>query len=260
MKLELRGLRHRYDGGASPALDGVDLSVAGGLVGLLGPNGSGKSTLLRCAAGLLPPVEGSVWLGGHELGQLDRLERARRIAFLPQRVESLYALPVREVVALGRHPHRPAPWARPGAADRAAVEAALAAAEVDALADRPFDSLSGGERQRVLLASMLAQGGELLLLDEPTTALDLHHQVRLFRLLRERAGAGQPVLCALHDLNLAARWCERVVLLHEGRVRADGPPAEVLDEALLAEVYGDGLRVVAGPQGGIIVLPEDPVS
>lgn len=256
--LELAGLRHRYPGGTSLALDGVDLSIDGGLVGLLGPNGSGKSTLLRCAAGLLRPGAGTVRLGGQELGRLDRLERARRVAFLPQRVESLYALPVHEVVALGRHPHRPAPWARPGATDRAAVERALAAAQVEGLADRAFDSLSGGERQRVLLASMLAQGGELLLLDEPTTALDLHHQVRLFRLLRERAGAGQPVVCALHDLNLAARWCHRVVLLQGGRVRADGPPADVLDEALLGEVYGDGLRVFEGPHGGIVVLPEDP--
>jgi iron complex transport system ATP-binding protein len=255
MTLRLRNLDFSYRE-AVPVIASLSLEVKRGeLVMLLGPNGSGKSTLLRLAAGLLPARKGSVEWDGRELRDYSRRERARRIAFLPQQVESIHVHTVRETVGLGRHPYLGS-WGRPGEEDLKEVELAMQRTEVTALASRTLDELSGGERQRVHLAAALAQGGDLLLLDEPTVSLDLHHQVRFLSLLELLAREGRAVFCATHDLNLAAAFASRVVLLHHGESVAEGKPADVLKEELLREVYGDGLWVGAHPAGDrVVVLP-----
>jgi iron complex transport system ATP-binding protein len=240
-------------------VEDLDLEIAAGvLTCLLGPNGSGKSTLLRLAAGLRVPRGGEILLRGRPLDRWTPRERARHVAFLPQHVESVHRHTAGETVALARHPHL-GPFGRPGPADRRAVDEAMARTGTLDLAPRPLDQLSGGERQRVLIAAALAQGGEFLLLDEPTASLDLHHQVRLMRLLVELAEAGRTVLCATHDLNLAATFAHRVVLLDRGRIEAEGPPAEVLQAERLARIYGDGIWVGVHPAGVVpVVLPQPP--
>lgn len=238
-------------------LDGIDLRVRGGeVVALAGPNGSGKSTLLRCAAGLRRPQRGTCRLEGYPLEDLSREARARRLAFLPQHVEPLYDFRVRDVVELARYPHHSSWGARLDDEDRAIVDAALRRCEVEELASRVFDTLSGGERQRVLLAAALAQRAQVLLLDEPTTALDLHHQVSLLRDLVNAAREGCAVLLATHDLNLAANFADRVLLLHGGRVAAEGTPLEVFTEARLREVFGEGIRVGRHADGTPWILPD----
>jgi len=254
--LRLEGIGVRYPNGVEGLRDAALAAAPGTLTALIGPNGSGKSTLLRVAAGLLEPDAGKVTWEGAPLDRLQRRERARRIAFLPQTVTTVYRHSVREVVALGRYPHRNGFLARWTAADEQAVVAALAATAVDPLAERGFDELSGGERQRVLVASLLVQGGDLLLLDEPTAALDLHHQISLMRLLAGLADEGRTVVCATHDLNLAAHFADRGVLLDDGAVRAAGAVGEVLRPEILRGVYGDDIWVGRHPAGdAIAVLP-----
>ncbi len=216
-------------------LDGVVLAPEpGSTVGVLGPNGSGKSTLLRLLAGLLTPTSGVVTLDGSPLGDLPRRTLARRLAVVEQQADTQVELTVLDVVRLGRVPHRRA-WTPASADDERAVRAAL---ERTGLADRlgqPWHTLSGGERQRVQIARALAQEPRELLLDEPTNHLDIHHQLDLLALVTDL-----PVttVVALHDLNLAAMYCDQVVVLCAGRVVASGAPGDVLTEGLIAEVYG----------------------
>lgn len=231
-----------------PVLSQITLEiVAGTMVVLVGANGSGKSTLLRLAAGLRVPNSGGVKLGDDPLAELDPRTRARRVAFLPQDVEPVHAWSAREVVALGRHPHRAAAWSGESREDREAIESALAACDVTGLAERAFDTLSGGERQRVLIAGAVAQGGDVLVLDEPTAALDLPHQIAVFELLREHARGGRGVLLATHDLNLAAAFADRVVLLDAGRILAQGTPLEVIRDDVLGTVLGTGTWIGPHP-------------
>ncbi|MFD2232578.1 ABC transporter ATP-binding protein [Phaeospirillum tilakii] len=231
-RLEWRGLA--LTRGGRPALDGVTLTLAPGeLLGIVGPNGAGKSALLRCAVGLDRPGAGAVRLDGRTLADWPAAERARRIAYLPQSAEAPWPIPVAAAVALGRLPHGDAD--RP--AGRAAVAAALAAVGIESLAKRALTALSGGERALALLARALAVEADLLLLDEPLAALDPHHQLAVLDLLAAQAAAGRAVGLVLHDLTLAARFCSRVALLAGGRLRADGPPAVALSDALLAEAY-----------------------
>jgi iron complex transport system ATP-binding protein len=247
--LAANGIRHAYDG--PEVLAGVDTTVQGGeLVGIVGPNGAGKSTLLRIMAGLLAPVSGQVTLNDTPLASIPRDERARNIAFLPQAVNPAFSLTVFEVVGLGRFPYLGALSAlRSG--DRAIVEQVMEATQVVSLRDRSFVTLSGGERQRVLVASILAQEPRLLLLDEPTSALDLHHQVELMSLLRKLADEGYGVAVVTHDVNLAARFCNRIVLLAAAHgLVGDGPPETILTESLLSRAYDCPLRVSAHPLFG----------
>ncbi|UYQ65428.1 ABC transporter ATP-binding protein [Streptomyces peucetius] len=222
-------------------LDGVSLGLRPGAVtGLLGPNGSGKSTLLRLLAGVLAPASGVVTLDGDPLHGLHRRDVARRVAVVEQQADTLVELTVADVVRLGRIPHRRA-WAPAAPGEEKAVQAAL---ERTGLADRagqPWRTLSGGERQRVQIARALAQEPRELLLDEPTNHLDIQHQLDLLELVAEL-----PVTClvALHDLNLAAMYCDHVVLLDRGRLVAQGTPWEVLTEGRIADVYG--VRAVVG--------------
>lgn len=236
--------------GGRRVLDHAALQVESGQVlGLLGPNGAGKTTLLKVLAGVLGPA--TVHVDGTDAATLPPTERARRIAYLPQGSEIHWPMPVRDVVALGRLPHRAA---RDPARDRAAVARAMDEADVKGLADRPINTLSGGERARALLARALAVDAPVLLADEPVAHLDPGHQLQVLALLRRRARAGDAVVVVLHDLGLAARHCDRVMVMDRGRVVAQGAPAEILDDALLARVYG--ISVARGEhQGASFLLP-----
>jgi iron complex transport system ATP-binding protein len=235
-------------------LTDVTLSVpAGGFGALLGPNGSGKSTLLRLMLGRLRPAAGQVRLFGRPVGEIEAGERAKLVGYLPQEVRAAYPFRVAQVVLMGRYPHLG--FGLETARDLAIAEACLARTETAHLAAREFDTLSGGEKQRVLLASVLAQEPRVLLLDEPTAALDIHHQHEVMELLARLSRDGLAICLVTHDLNLAARWCPLVWLLHRGVVAASGAPAEVLTADTLSQVYGDRLRVVPDPDlGGPLVL------
>ncbi|WP_320777442.1 ABC transporter ATP-binding protein [Streptomyces sp. CRN 30] len=216
-------------------LDGVSLAPApGSTVGLLGPNGSGKSTFLRILAGVLAPASGVVTLDGDPITGLSRRDIARRVAVVEQQSDTQVELTVRDVVRLGRIPHRRA-WTPASARDEEAVREALERTGLTGRAGQSWHTLSGGERQRVQIARALAQEPRELLLDEPTNHLDIQHQLDLLHLV-----TGLPVttVIALHDLNLAASYCDALVVLREGRVVARGGPREVLTEELIAEVYG----------------------
>ncbi|MFH9738044.1 heme ABC transporter ATP-binding protein [Streptomyces roseolus] len=235
--------------GRRAVLDGARIAVrAGEVLALVGPNGAGKSTLLSVLAGDLAPEVGTVRIGGRAAGDWSAPELALRRAVLPQSAALSFPFPVAEVVRMGR-----APWAGTGreAEDGAAVAEAMAATEVTGFAARPFSALSGGERARVALARVLAQRTGLLLLDEPTAALDLRHQELVLRVCRERAAAGDAVVVVLHDLGLAAAHADRVGVVHGGVVAADGPPAEVFGEELLGRVYRQPVEVFPHPRTGV---------
>ena len=244
---DVRSLGVRLGAGAD-TLAGVTFRVARGeAVALVGPNGAGKTTLLRALAGLVPHT-GTVLLDGWPVRAFDARERARRVALVRQQTALGVDFTVREVVALGRAPH--VGWAaRLGAADLAAVEAALAAADLAALAGRSVRRLSGGEAQRVALAQALAQDAPVLLLDEPTAHLDVRHQIDLLARTRALADAGRTVVAALHDLDRAAAFAGRLLVLARGRLVADGPPAAVLTPDLLADVFGVRAAPEVTPQG-----------
>jgi iron complex transport system ATP-binding protein len=240
--------------GGRALLDGVSLTVRPGeVVGLLGPNGSGKSTLLRLLARLAEPSTGTVTLDGRPIADLDRRQTARAVGYLPQSARSEWPISARETVMLGRTPFL-SPLARIAAADRAAVEEALAVTDTAHLAERAVTTLSGGERMRVMLARVLAGAPSLLLLDEPVTGLDPRHQLEAMLLLDRLAGDGRGTLVVLHDLTLAARLCHRVYVLHAGRVVAQGRPDEALDPATIEAAFeveakriGDGADALIVP-------------
>ncbi|MFG1955268.1 ABC transporter ATP-binding protein [Micromonospora sp. NPDC048830] len=228
-------------------LDDVTCAVpAGSLVGLLGANGCGKTTLLRVVARLAAPDAGQVIVDGDDVATLPRATLARRAALLAQHADTDLDLTVTEVALLGRIPHRRSRWSD-SAADRAVAADALARVDLHGYADRRWHTLSGGERQRVQLARALAQQPRLLLLDEPTNHLDIRHQLHLLHLVRR---AGITSLAALHDINLAAMFCDTVVVLAAGRVVAAGAPADVLTPELLADVYGVRADVATHPVTG----------
>ncbi|MEU8760193.1 ABC transporter ATP-binding protein [Streptomyces sp. NPDC048659] len=233
--------------GGALVLDGVTLAPRPGvLTGLIGPNGSGKSTLLRVLAGVLGPEAGVVTLDGEPLAAVPRRALARRVAVVEQHAATQVDLTVADAVRLGRVPHRRA-WALSTAADEAAVRSALARTGLADRAHRAWRTLSGGERQRVQIARALAQEPRELLLDEPTNHLDIQHQLDLLALV---ADLRLTCVMALHDLNLAAMYCDHLVVLREGRVVVAGPAAEVLTEGLIAEVYGVRAAVTRpGPEG-----------
>jgi iron complex transport system ATP-binding protein len=253
MELTLSGVGTRL--GGRWVVDGVDATPpAGAVTGLLGPNGAGKTTLLRLIAGLLPPAAGAVLVDDEDTGapvpvdSLPRRRRARRIALLEQESSATVPLLVHEVVALGRVPYRSWWGTDP---DDSAVTRALAAAGASHLSHRPWDSLSGGERQRVHIARALAQEPELLLLDEPTNHLDVSAQLSLLTFVRS---LGTTTVAALHDLNLAASFCDHVLVLSNGRLAAAGAPADVLTPSLVRDVYHVDADVLAHPRTGRPVI------
>ncbi len=234
--VEARGVEFSYPGGVR-ALAGVDLIARPGeVLVVLGPNGSGKSTLIKLLAGLLVPGRGEVRWEGAPLHDLSSRERARRIAVVPQSLVAVPEVTVATFVAYGRYPYQ-GPFRRPVPTDRAAVSRALEEADVADLADRPLPSLSGGQRQRALVARALAQEARLLLVDEPTNALDPEHQLQVFELIAGLADHGRAAVVVTHDLNLASQFATRVVLLDEGRKVADGAVGEVLVRDVLEPVY-----------------------
>lgn len=253
MRLAAEELRVRLQD--RPILDGVSVSVGvGEFVGLVGPNGAGKTTLLRTLAGLMPPSSGRVLLDGRSLTDISPDERARRLAVLVQSAGIGWPMRVSEVVALGRLPHRRA-FTRPSEADHAAVARAMARADVAHLSERAEPSLSSGERMRVLLARALAVEAEILLADEPITALDPAHQLDAMSLLRGISRAGTGIVAVLHDLTLAARFCDRLVVLSEGRIVADAKPALALTDPLLRTAFGITVLRGTDADGTSYILP-----
>jgi iron complex transport system ATP-binding protein len=244
VKLTLQGLGARLAG--REVLGGVNADLSGGkLVGVLGPNGAGKTILLRTILHLTPPSAGRVLLNGHNVGAMSSAERARAFAYLPQSAVVHWPLTVRRTVELGRMPHL-GRFARPGARDAAAVDAALDATGVLELQGRPVTELSGGERARVMLARALAVEAQVLAADEPLAAFDPVHRSETMARLSALARSGRLVLAVLHDLAVAADWCDHVLLIKAGRVAAQGAPEEVLTRERLDETFGTPRLRVAG--------------
>lgn len=250
--LRAQGLAVRL--GGKSILDGLSLDIAPGrLTCIVGPNGAGKSTLMACLAGLRKPDAGEVRLGETPVLSMAHRARARRIGFLPQTPEIAWPLEVEALVALGRSPH--AGIGLPGEADRAAIAEAMRRTEVEAFAGRPVNTLSGGERGRVLIARALAGEPEWLLADEPLTGLDPGHQLdacRLFRALAHEEGRG--VVVTLHDLSVALREADHVVVVVGGAILAEGPPEEALTAEVLGQAYGVDARVSQGAEGPVLEL------
>jgi len=249
--LQADGLSVRL--GGREVVSDVSLGInAGEVIGLIGPNGSGKSTCISALAGIRKPAQGEIRLDGRLLARVPPRLRARSLSYLPQNPECHWPLSVRQVVALGRLPHRSL-WGGVGLDDAGAIERAMEKLEVTDLADRRVDRLSGGERMRVMLARALAPEPRVLLVDEPTDGLDPNHQLHVMELLRGSASSGCAVLAVLHDLSLAERFCDRLLLLHEGRLLASGTPREVLVPANVACAYRVEAAFLAGDGRATIV-------
>jgi iron complex transport system ATP-binding protein len=216
---------------------GASLALREGqFTALVGPNGAGKTTLIRAVAGVLP-ADGDIQLDGQPLSSYSPRERARRIAYLPQGNTFHWPMPVEQIVALGRYPHGD-PFSPPTEADRLAVAHALAVTGTQELAHRPVTHLSGGEKARVALARALATGANVLLADEPTMSLDPRHQLMVMDLLRDQARNGGAVLAVVHDLGLAARYADRVIMIQNGEISADASPHDALNAERIASVFG----------------------
>ncbi len=251
--IELRDITHRF-----PGID-WELSVselilrAGEVLGIIGPNGSGKTTLLHIAAGLLAPRSGQVQLEGRDLQGLNRRSAARELGFLPQELSSEYDLTVEELVGMGRYPHVEG-WGRLGPDDRAAIDSSLQLTGMLLLRMRRLSQLSGGEKKRAFLASVLAQQPRFLLLDEPAAALDLPHQIRFFQLLHRLARDGMGIAVVTHDINLAALYSDRLLLLSAGKILSLGSPQQVLTRDRVTEVYGADVLMGEHPETGCPIL------
>jgi iron complex transport system ATP-binding protein len=247
-------VRARYPQRLVPALDDVSLEAPRGeITAVVGPNGSGKSTLVRALVGRVPLESGSITVDGVLAGELAPTALARRVAIVTQREEPAFPLAVREYVALGRYPHLGL-WRAPASSDAAAIASAVERTGVAPYLDRAVTELSGGEWQRVRLARAVAQGGDSLVLDEPTTFLDVGHEMAVFELLARLAADGQAVFLVSHQLNLVARFAHRLVLLHRGRVVAVGSPADVMRGDVLERVYEWPLVVTRDPAVGAPAL------
>ena len=252
--IEFAGVHVRYPRQTRDALRGVSLSAPRGqITAVVGPNGSGKSTLVRALLGRVSLSGGSILIDKSSAHATSRDEIARRVSFVTQREESAFPITVREYVTLGRLPHRGA-WGRDTAADRAAVDEAMRWAEVDVLKERSVHQLSGGEWQRARFARALAQGGEAFVADEPTTFLDVAHEMSVFELLGRIARDGRAVLLVSHQLNLVARFADRLVLLHDGLVAAAGSVDDVMRAEILERVYQWPVVVSRDPAVGAPAL------
>jgi iron complex transport system ATP-binding protein len=241
-------------------LHDINLTIEPGeMIGLLGPNGSGKTTLIKLASGILKPDKGEIKMDGSSLSQLNRKTIARSMAVVPQQFYIPFAFTTSEVVMLGRIPFIKA-FAGETVADREVVNNALESVGISELSERRFDELSGGERQKVILAMALAQQPKILLLDEPTANLDINHQLETLERVRSlNLQEGLTVIAAMHDLNLASLYFDRLVLLKEGRISADGTPAQVLTEDKIREVFSTSVRVEPHPATGtphVVVMPK----
>ncbi|MFF3444897.1 ABC transporter ATP-binding protein [Streptosporangium sp. NPDC002721] len=254
-RLRAEGLSLGYDDRA--VITGLDVSVLDGKVtAIVGANACGKSTLLRGLARLVKPREGTVYLDDRTLAELSTLDVAKVLGLLPQTPVAPDGITVADLVSRGRYPHQG--WFRRWTErDHEAVTRALAATDTADLIDRPLRALSGGQRQRVWVAMALAQDTDLLLLDEPTTFLDINHQVELLRLLRGlNTESGKTIVAVLHDLNLASRFCDHIIAMAGGAIVAEGPPSEVITAELVEKVFGLSCLIVSDPVAGTpIVVP-----
>lgn len=247
MRISIDRVSFAYNG--TPTLTDVDFDVhPGEILTVLGPNGSGKSTLLKTISGVLSPQHGAVYVDGDEVARLSPNDLARRIAALEQDHSLGFDFTVRELVEWGRVPYR-GRMTRWRQSDETAVQAAIASTCLAPLVDRPVRELSGGEAQRAFLALALAQEPEILLLDEPTAHLDLRHQIEILGLARSLADGGLTVVVAIHDLNLALRYADRVAVLQDGYLVASGPSRQVLTEALIGDVWEVNVRIRDEPDG-----------
>ena len=240
----------RYPGAPAPAVAGVSFAVARGkLTALAGPNGSGKSSIVAALLRRRPLDSGRILLDDADLSSVDQRDFARMVSVITQREDPAFALPVSEYIALGRYPHR-SPWRGAAIVDTNAIDEAVSLAEVQPLIDRATDQLSGGEWQRVRLARALAQGGDAIVLDEPSTFLDMSHEMAVFELLARLARGGRAVLVVTHQLNLAARFADAMVVLHAGKVAANGGVADVMRGSVLEPVYEWPLVITHDPAIG----------
>ncbi|MFG3526988.1 ABC transporter ATP-binding protein [Streptomyces sp. NPDC047917] len=246
-RLAARGVTVGY--GGRTVIDGLDVAIPPGVITtIIGPNGCGKSTLLRTLTRLLKPTSGAVVLDGEDIGRLRTRDVAKKLGLLPQAPVAPEGLTVADLVARGRHPHQS--WLRQWSSDDAGVvERALAMTGVSELADRPVDSLSGGQRQRVWISMTLAQGTDLLLLDEPTTYLDLAHAIDVLDLVDDLHESGCTVVMVLHDLNLATRYSDNLIVMRAGSILAQGHPRDVITAELLDEAFGLRATVIDDPVG-----------
>ena len=253
--LTLENIHFAY--GGSLVLDGLNMKVREGeLVGIVGPNGSGKTTLIRLISGVLRPSKGRVRLDGADMADLSSSQRARLVSVVPQDPQLPMGLSVLDLVMMGRNPHlKLLQWE--GQRDLDVANTAMKMTETDHLADRSLGALSGGERQRAVVAMALAQEAPLLLLDEPTSSLDLAYQTGVMDLVQSVQGKrGGAVMVAMHDLTLAAQYCSRIVMLADGRSYAEGSPGDVLTRENIARVYGAEVFILSHPRGGTpVVLP-----
>jgi len=256
--LEAQGLTFGY--GTQPTIEQVAFGIGRGeLVGVVGPNGAGKSTLLGLLLGLLRPDAGRVLIDGQPISKLTRGQIARQVAFVPQHAGMHIGFTVGQVVAMARYPYRGS--LQPlGAADTASIDRALAETGTDNLVDRLVTELSGGELQRVLLARAIAQDTPIMLLDEPTANLDLEHQLQIMGLVKAYTRSGRSALMAIHDLSLAARYCDRLMILHDRRIVEDGPVDQTITEENLLKYFRVQARVDrSDPHTGPVVIPLAPI-
>ncbi|HTN43930.1 MAG TPA: ABC transporter ATP-binding protein [Nitrospiria bacterium] len=254
----LQDVSFRYE--SAWVLKGINLAIEQGeVLGLIGPNGSGKTTLMKILGRHRKPGEGGIWLGSENLSTVPLGTLARRVSMVPQEFPAPFHYTVLEMVLMGRYPHMKG-WAFESAEDYGIARSAMERMGVDSFARRFFTELSGGEKQRVIIARALAQQAEVLLLDEPATFLDLHHQAGIYKLLGElNRQDGMTVVVVLHDLTMASQLCRRLLLLNEGRVVRVGTPSEVLTEKVIEEVYRCRAAVDAHPTTGhprVTVIPE----
>ena len=252
VRLEARNLSLGY--AQTRIIEDLDLLIPSGHVSaIVGPNGCDKSTLLAGLARLHKPISGSVLLDGKAIGSLPSREVARRLALLPQDASAPDGLTVSELIRFGRQPHQSLlrQWSEE---DQAIVDAALIAADLVELANRPLESMSGGQRQRAWIAMAIAHATPLLLLDEPTSALDLGHQIEVFELIRQLAAAGKTIVMVVHDLSSACRYADHLIAMHQGRIVASGRPNEIVTSALVERLYGVRCTLLRDPMSGTPVI------
>jgi len=253
--LELKDINFRY--GTSPVLKDISLvAIPGEFIAIIGPNGAGKSTLIKIIDRVLHPLKGQVLINEKSLAEISRKELARTIAYLPQESNFAFSFFVHDVVLMGRFPYQKGVRAYT-ASDLKVVQEMMILMEIDQFAERHFNELSGGEKQRVLIASALAQNPKIILLDEPTSALDLHHQIAIYQILKKlKEEQDLTVFVVTHDINLAAQFCDRVVLMGDGKIIRDGKPEEVLQFQLLQDTFGVKVYIDINPfTKSLYILP-----
>lgn len=244
--IETRDICFSYN--TKEVLTNVSFSLKQGeFLGIIGPNGAGKSTILRLICGILRPKHGTITVSGHDTRGIQRKQIAKKIAFVSQETHFALNFTVEEIVIMGRFPYLRA-FQRENKTDYEARDHALAYADLQDFRKRPINSLSSGERQRVVLARALAQEPAILILDEPTSHLDLHHQFAIMELLKKLNKEGMSIIAVNHDLNLASLYCERLVLMHQGKVFEQGSPKDLITEKILKQVYQTEVKVIKHPQ------------